>query len=296
MKVLVTGAHGLLGAAIVREFEAGHHDVVPLARAALDVTNDVAVRTVVRDQRPALVINCAAFNDVDGAEADPPAALRLNALAVLSLARAAADAGAIFVHFSTDFVFDGEKHAPYVEEDRPNPRSVYGISKLLGDWFALETPRTYVLRVESLFGPPGPNGSRRGSLGTIADRIRAGDEVPVFVDRTVSPTYTPDIARAVRTLVERQAPPGLYHCVNSGAATWATVAERIANHLGRPLKARPLTLETAALRARRPRYCALSNAKLAAAGVQMPSWDEALETFLAAEQGGGMGTPGARRP
>jgi dTDP-4-dehydrorhamnose reductase len=226
------------------------------------------------------VINCAAYNDVDGAEDDPTAALRLNAFAVLSLSRAAASVGATIVHFSSDFVFDGESDRPYREEDRTNPRSIYGASKLLADWFALEAPSAYVLRVESLFGPPGPNGARRGSLGTIAERIRAGEEAPVFVDRTVSPTYTPDVARAVRALIERDAPRGLYHCVNGGATTWATIAERIAAIVGKPLKIRPLTLETATLRARRPRYCAMSNAKLARAGVVMPSWQEALERFL----------------
>ena len=279
MKALVTGARGLLGAAIVREF-AHDCEVVALARRELDVTDDRAVNAAVGHHRPSIVINCAAYNNVDGAEDDPSAALRLNAFAVLSLSRAAADAGATFVHFSSDFVFDGETDRPYVEEDRPSPRSVYGASKLLGDWFGLEAPHAYVLRVESLFGPPGPDGARRGSLGTIADRIRAGEEVPVFVDRTVSPTYTPDIARAVRTLVERHAPAGLYHCVNTGAATWATIAERAAAILGKPLKMRPLTLETAALRARRPRYCAMSNAKLAAAGVEMQAWEDALKQFL----------------
>jgi dTDP-4-dehydrorhamnose reductase len=279
MTVVVTGARGLLGAAIAREF-APDHELVALGRTELDVTDDRAVGSIVREHHPSIVVNCAAYNNVDGAEDDPSAALRLNAFAVLALSRAAAEAGAAFVHFSSDFVFDGEKGDPYVEDDRPNPRSVYGGSKLLGDWFALEAPHAYVLRVESLFGPPGPDGARRGSLGTIADRIRAEEEVPVFVDRTVSPTYTPDIARAVRMLVERQAPAGLYHCVNGGAATWATIAQRVAGILGKPLKVRPLTLETAALRARRPRYCAMSNAKLAGAGVGMPAWEEALEKFL----------------
>lgn len=291
MTVLVTGARGLLGAAIAREF-AGDHHVVALDRASLDVTDEAAVAAVVAEHRPATIVNCAAYNNVDGAEDDPGEALRLNAFAVLSLSRAAASVSATFVHFSSDFVFDGESDRPYSEEDRANPRSVYGASKLLGDWFALESAKGYVLRVESLFGPPGPNGARRGSLGTIADRIRAGEEVPVFVDRTVSPTYTPDIARALRILLERNAPPGLYHCVNSGAATWATIAERAAAILGKPLKVRPLTLETAALRARRPRYCAMANAKLAAAGAPMRSWEEALEEFLgegSRDQGTGMG-------
>ncbi len=279
MRVLVTGARGLLAGAIVREFGAGH-DVVALNREQLDITDDRAVADVVAAERPELVVNCAVHNGVDAAEEDPAPALEVNAFGVLALARAATAAGAALVHFSSDFVFDGETDRPYSEEDRANPRGAYGASKLLGDWFALECPRGYVLRVESLFGPASADG-RRGSLATIVDRIRHRDEVPVFIDRVVSPTWTPEVARAARVLVEREAPPGLYHCVNSGHATWAEIAERAAQLLALPLRKRELTLETAGLRARRPRYCALSNAKLAAAGVTMRPWEDALVEFLA---------------
>ena len=280
MRVLVAGARGLLGAAIVREF--ADLDLYAFGRPELDVTSDSGVAGAFASVRPDVVINCAAYNDVDRAEREPDAALRTNALGVLSLARASRDAGAIFVHYSTDFVFDGETNRPYVEDDAPNPRGAYGASKLVGEWFAADATRAYVLRVESLFGHPGPSGARRGSLGTIVDRIATGSEVPVFVDRTVSPTYTADVARATRELIDGKVVPGLYHCVNSGADTWLDVAEEAARLIGRPLKAKPLTLATATLAAPRPRYCALSPARLAAAGIVMPSWKDALARFLSA--------------
>ena len=286
MRVLVTGATGLLGAAVVREFAASGADVLPCDRARLDVTSDAAVADVLGAARPVVVINCAAYNDVDGAEDDPATALNVNAFAVRALARETANLGATLVHYSSDFVFDGDASRPYVEDDPPNPASVYAASKLLGDWFALAAPRAYVLRVESLFGPPSQTGTRRGSLGTIVDRIRAGDDVPVFTDRTVSPSYTPDIARVTRALIEGSVAPGLYHCVNSGHATWADVAQHAAALLGKPLRMRPLTLETVKLKARRPRYCALSNAKLTAAGCPLPSWQSALAEFLGHGGGG----------
>jgi len=230
--------------------------------------------------RPDVVINCAAYNDVDRAEIEAGAALTTNAFGVLTLARAADRTKAILVHYSTDFVFDGETERPYVETDAPNPRGVYATSKLVGEWFACEARRSYVLRVESLFGHPGSSGSRRGSLGTIVDRIMAGSEVPVFVDRTVSPTYTTDIARATRSIIDRDLAPGTYHCVNEGAAPWLEISREAARLLGRPLRATPLTLATANLRAPRPRYCALSPARLAAAGIVMPSWQDALGRYL----------------
>jgi dTDP-4-dehydrorhamnose reductase len=278
MRVIVTGAGGLLGSAVVREFE-GHGDVISLDRTRLDVTDAGAVRAVIERERPDVVINCAAYNQVDAAEEAPRVALEVNAFAPLTLARACAAQNSALVHYSSDFVFDGEAERPYTEEDRANPQSVYGASKLLGDLLTLGVPGTFVLRVESLFGPP-VAGGRRGSLGTIVDGIRDGREVPVFTDRIVSPSYTPDVARATRHLLETDAHPGLYHCVNGGAARWSEIAERAAAILGLPLRARHVTLTDVALRARRPRFCALDNRKLIAAGCAMPSWDAALMEFL----------------
>jgi dTDP-4-dehydrorhamnose reductase len=284
MRLLVTGARGLLAGAIVREFAAAGWELLPFDRGALDITDAIAVARQVADAQPDLVVNCVGYNDVDGAETDPVTALQVNALAVRSLASAAREARASFVHYGTDFVFDGESDRPYVEDDRPNPRSVYAMSKLLGEWFALEHPRAYVLRVESLFGEPGPaasrHGSRQSSLTGILTRLRAGEQLPVFVDRTVSPGYTTDIAAATRTLIASGAPPGVYHCVNSGAASWKDIATAAAKLLGVPLDMKPITLESVALPARRPKYSALSNAKLAAAGIAMPTWQDALARHL----------------
>jgi dTDP-4-dehydrorhamnose reductase len=192
------------------------------------------------------------------------------------------------VHYSTDFVFDGETTRPYTEEDEPRPRSNYGMSKLLGEWLALErstsagrpTPKTWVLRVESLFGDASPGRAEKGSVHAIISRIRQGAAVPVFVDRTVSPTYTRDVTRATRAIVASNAPTGLYHGVNSGSASWADIAQEIGKILGLPVQLEKVTLESANLKASRPRYCALSNAKLASVGISMPSWQDALGRHL----------------
>jgi dTDP-4-dehydrorhamnose reductase len=283
MRVLMTGSRGLLGAAIAERF-GREADVTCTDHRTLDITDAGAVTDAVNRLRPEVIVNCAAFNDVDGAEERPDTALRVNAFGALALARAARGVNAALVHYSSDFVFDGETSTPYTEDDPPNPRSVYGSSKLLGDWFAADAPRHYVLRVESLFGGPGSHsGARRGSLGTIVDRIKGQLEVPVFVDRVVSPTYTPDIARTTWELLDRGAPPGLYHCVNAGAATWLTVAQEAARLLDRNPQIRELTLETVSLKAARPRYCALENMRLASLGITMPSWQDALARYLASD-------------
>ena len=278
MKVLVLGASGQLGAAVVREFTP-HADVVALGRVDLDITDDVRVSARVAAEQPDIIVNCAAYNAVDVAQDDPLTALSVNAMGVRALARAAAAVDATFVHYSTDFVFDGKTDRPYVESDQPNPQSVYAMSKLLGDWFAADVPRQYVLRVESLFGPV-HNGQGRGSVAAIVARLQAGDEVPVFVDRTVSPTFVVDAAAATRTVIERALPPGLYHCVNSGRCTWWDFAQEAARLLGRPARLVPITLESVSLRAPRPTYGALSNAALARYGVTLPTWEDALRRAL----------------
>jgi dTDP-4-dehydrorhamnose reductase len=276
MKLLVIGARGTLGAATIREFS-GRADVVGLGRADLDITDDAAVLARVGAERPDVLINCSAYNAVDAAEDDPLTALNVNAIGVRALARAATAVDATLVHYSTDFVFDGRTDHPYSESDATNPESVYAVSKLLGEWFAADVPRHYVLRVESLFSD-----ERTGSAGAIAKRIEEGAEVAVFVDRTVSPAYVVDIAAVTREILDRSLPGGIYHCVNSGHCTWWEFAEEVARLLDRPARLKPITLDSVKLRARRPTYSALANDRLIAAGIHLPDWRDALRRSLQA--------------
>ena len=285
MRVLVTGAGGQLGTAVGRLFAAAGDDVTRAARSDIDLTDPGGVRAGVADARPEAIVNCAAYNDVDGAEDDVRTALAVNAFGVRTLAAAARAAGAFVIHYSTDFVFDGEAERPYAEGDAPNPRSVYAASKLLGEWFARGGSH-YILRVESLFGADGdPDGSgptRRGTLDRMADALLAGRPVRAFADRTVSPTYVDDAARATRDLLAAAPPPGLYHCVGSGHATWLRVARTLARSLGAPERlVERATLADVRFRAPRPAYCALSNAKLAGAGVSLPRWEDAVARYAA---------------
>ncbi len=263
---------------IVRAF--ADADVVPHTRASLDVTDPDAVRVAIADARPDVIVNCSAFNDVDGAESRPLDAFAVNAFAVRGLARAAEAAQATLVHYSTDFVFDGGASEPYTERAAPSPQGVYASSKLLGEWFALEAPRAYVLRVESLFGSPREWTGRRGSLDAIVDGLEQGRDVRAFTDRVVSPSYTPDIAAATRHLVDGAAASGLYHCVNAGHASWYDVATEAARLLHVPPRLVPVTMTQVALKAKRPRYCALAVDKLVATGFPMPTWQESLERWL----------------
>jgi len=277
-RVLVTGANGQLAAFIVQAF--ADREVTAFTRQSLDVTDAGAVAAAVAAAAPDLIVNCAAFNDVDGAENRASEALAINALAVRSLARAAEAAGAMLVHYSSDFVLNSQSTEPHDEDVRPSPSGVYASSKLLGEWFALEVPRAYVLRVESLFGSPAGWTGRRGTLDHIVDGIRQGQDVKVFTDRIVSPSYSKDVAAATRHLVASEAPAGLYHCVNDGHASWFEVAGEVAAILGIEPRLVPITVDQMPLKVPRPRYCALSTRKLAATGFAMPTWRDALRRWL----------------
>ena len=280
-KVLVTGAAGQLGQVMVRHL-AANHEVTAWTRDTVDLTRHREVRDLVLRLAPAAIINCASYNNVDDAEDQQETALSVNAFAVRTLARAAAELDALLMHYSTDFVFSGKATAPYTELDRPEPQSVYAQSKLTGEWMAADAPKHYVLRVESLFGGP----HTRSSTDRIADAVLAGTPAPVFVDRVVSPSFVTDVAEASAYLMRTQAAFGVYHCVNSGHATWHEVGREIARLLGKSdASLKPVSVRDVVLRASRPQFAALSNAKLAQAGYTMPPWQDAMARYLAAKAG-----------
>jgi dTDP-4-dehydrorhamnose reductase len=276
MKVLIVGAAGQLGQAMVQRLSTDHA-VTALSRADLDLTRFADVRERIMSLAPEAVINCAGYNNVDQAQSDQAAVMNANAFVVRTLARAAAELEAVLMHYSSDFVFSGKTTAPYTELDRPEPQSVYAQSKLIGEWMAADAPRHYVLRVESLFGGP----KRRSSIDRIAQAVGAGDAAPVFVDRVVSPSFVHDVAEASAHLLRTLPAFGVYHCVNTGYGTWFDVGREIARLLGKSDAAlQPIQVKDVALPASRPQFAALSNAKLAQAGFAMPRWQDAIARYL----------------
>jgi dTDP-4-dehydrorhamnose reductase len=274
-RVLVTGADGQLGAAFVDALS-GRAQVTGVDIGSLDLASPARVREFVRGCRPTLILNCAAFNDVDGAEARPLEAFRVNAEAVWTLAGLANEVDALLVHYSTEFVYDGRLDRPYTEDDEPSPQSVYGMTKLVGERFAAAARRHYVLRLSSLYG----GRTRRTNVDWILRRAQAGERVTAFDDRTVSPSYVPDVVAATLDLAAGQAPSGLRNCGSSDWCTWADVASRILRACGRPelLDRAPFT--TPPGRAVRPRHCAMSSARLAAVARAPRCWADALDHYL----------------
>lgn len=266
------------------ELASAGHDVHALRRTDLDVTRDAEVAAAIDQLRPAAIVNCSAYNAVDAAESDRAAAFAINADGPANLARAAARCGAILVHYSTDFVFDGAAGAPYDEGSATGPLSAYGASKLAGEAEVRRLANHYILRVASVFGGEGVRG-HAATIDQMADRMLAGSVVRAAIDRTVSPSYVADVSWASRALLEGNAPRGTYHCVNSGFATWYDVAVELSRQLG--VRADVVPMKSAELpgAALRPQFCALSNHKLRTLGVEMPSWGSALERHLALRYG-----------
>jgi dTDP-4-dehydrorhamnose reductase len=272
---LVTGADGQLGAALVDRLQ-GAARVVGIDKRQLDVGDAESVRRFVCGLGPRLILNCAAFNDVDGAEADPLEALRINSAAVWTLGSLAREVGALFVHYSSDFVFDGSQEAPYSEEDVARPLSVYGMSKLLGEHCAAAAPRHYILRLSSLFG----GHTRRTFVDHIISLGVSGQRVTAFVDRTVSPSFVPDVVEATLALVTHKAPHGIYHCGSGGSTNWCELAAHILSKLGRADLLEPMPFEDRAGHAIRPRHCALSGAKLTSLGIQVSTWMDTVDHYV----------------
>ena len=280
-RVLITGAHGQLGAAMVRAF------------AGLEVT--AHTRSSARCHRcrgrepgrdnvaaPHLIVNCAAFNDVDGAEDRAVEALAVNAFAVRNLARPRRTAGARFVHYSTDFVFDGSASAPYTEDTDRRRAARMPSRSCWANGLRSRRRTAYVLRVESLFGAPANWTGRRGTLDGIVAQSRAGARGPRIHRSHRLTGLRRGHRRGHAAPAISDAAPGLYHCVNTGHATWYEVAREVAALVGnRQPNLVPVTMDQLKLKAPRPRYCALSVDKLAAAGFAMPAWQDALRRWLA---------------
>lgn len=270
------GAAGCLGGALQRALAARGWSVTGADRATVDVTEPGAVRRVLRDVRPEVVYNAAAYTAVDQAEREPARAAAINAVAPGLLSRAAREAGARFVHFSTDYVFDGAAVRPYTESDPANPLSVYGRTKLEGEQAVLAEPSALVIRTAWLYGSGGRNFPSR-----LADLLREGQAVRALSDAHGSPTWGGAVAERSVDLVERDA-TGLFHTACTGYTTWQVFATRLAVTLGvDPALVQPVTGDELARPAPRPRFSALASERLASLGLTMPSWEAAQDSYLA---------------
>jgi dTDP-4-dehydrorhamnose reductase len=280
VKAVVFGAHGTLGqalAAFLPTEAAGGWVVSALGRADCDVTDAAAVDRVLTGLRPDVVFNPSAYTNVDRAEDEPEAAYRANAVGPEILARAVDRLGGKLVHYSTDFVFDGELERPYDEFDLPSPRGIYARSKLAGERLAAgATARLFVVRVGCLYGHGG-----RNFPSTILRRLKAGETVRADRDRLGTPTWVMDVARTSAALAQSDA-FGLYHCTSEGETAWTDYAAFLAAELGLPAsRVEGLPTGSLPMKAPRPRRAILDNLMLRLRGFPpMPDWKTAARGFM----------------
>lgn len=276
--ILVTGSNGRLGSELCRRL-GGRAVGVDLPE--FDLAARESVRLAFSRHHPRLVINTAAYTQVDRAEREPEACWDVNVRGVDHLVEACRATSAALVQISTDYVFDGGKTVPYLETDEPNPLSVYGRSKLEAERISATLPNHLIVRTAGLFGPAGPasGGSFVETILRLADQ---GLPIRVVSDRFASPTYTCDLAAAIESLVLAGA-TGLYHVVNAGAASWHELAIEILRLAGREAHVAPIPSADYPSPAKRPRFSVLDTGKYDRAPGRFPirSWKTALATYLA---------------
>jgi dTDP-4-dehydrorhamnose reductase len=274
MKLLVTGAAGMLGHDVMLAAGNAGHEIVGFGRTELDVTDAGAVAAKLEAERPGVVINCAAWTDVDGAEEAEAEATAVNGEGAGNVAAAAAEVGASVLYVSSDYVFDGSKGEPYLETDQPAPLSAYGRSKLAGEEVtAAANRRHFIVRSSWLFGIGGPN-----FVETMLRLAADHGEVLVVRDQVGSPTYTWHLAYGIVRLIEG-VEFGIHHMAAQGACTWYEFAREIFEQAHVECGVMSATTEMLGRPAPRPPYSALDSQREHA--IELPSWRDGLAGYLA---------------
>ena len=287
MRAVVLGSGGQLG----RELVVVLRGEVAWAgdRAEIDVTDPAAVSALVAREKPDVVFNATAWNRVDAAESEPAAAFAVNAFAPHFLARAAREAGALVVHYSTDYVFDGTAARPYREEDAPHPLGVYGASKLSGEHLvAAAGDEHLVVRTSGLFGRGGSEQKGGSFIDRVLAQARAGQPLRVVADQVFAPTFAADLAEASIALV-RAGARGLFHVTNAGSCSWYDVAVAALAAAGLDVPVERIPVAALKLPARRPTYSVLDSSRYLELGLPpVRSWRDALPAALAQPRAGGI--------
>ena len=280
MKIAVLGSAGQLGRDLCPRLVG---EVVPLTRADIDLGRPATIAPALAAVRPDVVVNCAAYNFVDKAETEPDAAFAVNAWGVRELARACRDLGCKLVHVSTDYVFglDAARTTPLSETDPPGPVSVYGLSKLAGEYVVRSVcPQHLVIRTCGLYGVWGAGGKGGNFVETMLRVAGQGKPLKVVADQRCTPTYTADLATAISDLIVRSA-EGLYHVTNAGDCSWHELAAEIFRQTGIAADLTPITSAEFNAPAARPGYSVLNTDRLPATGVStLRPWRDALTAYL----------------
>lgn len=291
MRVLVTGARGMLGSVLVADLQ-GNHDVTGVDTQDFDITCQAGVEKVCHELRPEFVFHLAAYTDVDGCEKDSARAHEVNSLGTRNVAEACAEIGATLLYVSTDYVFSGRKKGPYREDDCPDPQSAYGLSKLRGEQYVQAgVAKHFIVRTSWLYGPYGKN-----FVATILKLAKERGELRVVSDQRGSPTYTRHLAGMLVRFLGTSS-YGVFHATGSGDCSWFEFAQTIVRAAGWPqVRVKPISSGELARPARRPENSVLENRRLTECNLgALPRWEQGLDEYLReTEEPRDFATPGIR--
>jgi dTDP-4-dehydrorhamnose reductase len=278
MKIAVIGCTGQLGQDLMEVLHPDH-EVVGLIHKDIEVTDYKSVQTL-KEQKPNVIVNTAAFHKTDQCEDEPLKTFSVNAVGPKNVAAICKEINATNVFISTDYLFSGSKNEPYTEDDIPDPINTYGISKLAGELFTKQTPNYYIFRVASLFGVAGASGKGGNFVETMITKAKKGESISVVDDMWMSPTYTKDAAEAIKKILELPLPFGTYHLTNQGQCTWFQFAQEIFNLTSLTPDLKRIETSQIQTKAKRPLFSALKSVKLSKYNLEMRSWKEALYSYL----------------
>ncbi len=278
MRIAIIGSTGQLGTDLVKTLGTAH-EVISLTHSDLEVA-DYDSLVILKEQRPDVVINTAAFHKTDQCEEEPKKTFCVNALGARNIAMMTKEIGATAVYISSDYVFDGSKKEPYTEESIPAPINTYGISKLAAEHFTRQNPKHYIIRIASVFGKAGASGKGGNFVETMINKAKKNEPIMVVDDMWMSPTYTKDAASVLKGILELQLPYGVYHATNKGYCSWYQFAKEIfqITRLNPDLK--PTKTDPNYGKAKRPAFSALTSTKLSKYNLEPRGWKEALRAYL----------------
>lgn len=279
MKIVIIGANGQLGSDLVKIFKDTEHEIFPLSHTDIDITDFKLSKNILDNIKPDIVIDCAAYIRVDDAEDFPEKAFLINAIGTRNVANLCKELESALIYISTDYIFDGTKKEPYTEEDIPNPLNVYGNSKLAGEYFVRNIlEKYYIIRSSSLFGIAGSSGKGGNFVETMIKKAKNNEEIRVVDDMIMSPTYTKDLANAIKIILKKKLPFDTYNMTNRGECSWYEFTKTIFEIL--EIKVNLFPINIGKQKAKRPKYSSLSNSKLQRYGIEIEDWNVALNNYL----------------
>lgn len=307
MKILITGAKGQLGHKLAEKLEARSYKLIPTDSDSMDITNAEATMKTISDEKPDIILHCAAYTKVDQAEEEKELAERINAIGTRNIAKAAKKNNSILFYVSTDYVFDGLGDSPLKESDPTDPVNFYGETKLAGEKFIQKIcDKFYIIRTSWLYGELPKNHPGTNFVETMLRLAKERDNLTVVDDQIGSPTYTGDLIDSILFILnsiesesdssknqvissgtpspETRVPFGIYHFSGEGETTWCQFAKEIFDQTGTKINLRPITTAEYPTKAKRPHYSYLSKEKIKSAGVFVRPWQDGLKEYLQKRQ------------